>query len=145
MVTYRPLRGAYICAEIDPMFGFFQPAYAYVAPRKPAVELEYILKSEEKALTFQITKQSQTITDFLKKNRFLASNGLVIAVDEFPEFKDSTNHLYLRGSDSFNNFKLDVTYFYSNKVRDGKKNIIDQALKELVKFVQTQVNAQYPW
>ena len=115
------------------------------APRKPAVELEYILKSEEKALTFQITSQSQAITDFLKKNRFLASNGLVIAVDEFPEFKDSTNHLYLRGSDSFNNFKLDVTYFYSNKVRDGKKAIIDQALKELVKFVQTQVNAQYPW
>jgi hypothetical protein len=123
---------------------YYIPTFV-AAPRKPAVELEYILKSEEKALTFQITNQSQAITDFLKKNRFLASNGLVIAVDEFPEFKDSTNHLYLRGSDSFRDFKLDVTYFYSNKVRDGKKTIIDQALKELVKFVQAQVNAQHLW
>lgn len=139
MVTYRPLR-----AEYNIPFGYYIPAFT-VATRKPTVELEYIIKSEEKALTFQITKQSKAITDFLKKNRFLASNGLIIAVDEFPEFKDSTNHLYLRGSDSFNNFKLDVTYFYSDKVRDGKRSIIESALKELVEFVQTQVNAEYLW
>lgn len=141
MTTYHPKFGICYCSEqpAPKVLVVGYPGYRY----KPEVELDYILKAEEKALTFQVTKQSQAITDFLKKNRFMATNGLIIAVDEFPEFKDSTNHLYLRGSDSFRNLKLDTTPFGSIKIRDGKEKMIRQALRELVQTVQTWVNRNY--
>lgn len=146
MIAYKPRTGnAFVLVGVRqaPCFGLeYRP---YHIPAKPVVELDYILKAEEKALTFQVTKQSQAITDFLKKNRFMSSTGIIIAVDEFPEFKDSQNTLFLRGSDSFYNSKLDTTPFGSNQIRDGKERMIRQALRELVETVQNQVNAQYPW
>lgn len=114
-----------------------------MAPAIPKVVLEYSLKSVDDALVFQVTEQSKAISDFLKKNRFQASNGMIIAADEYPEIKDSTNHIYLRGSNSVKDLKLDVTRFVGKKQLENKEAIIRAALKEFVEFIGKSVKASY--
>ena len=111
-------------------------ANPYAAPVNTM--LEYTLTSVENGLIFQINGQSADISSFLANNSYRAKNGLLIAASEFPEFKDSKNTIFLRGSDSVKNTKLDVTRFVSNKVRDNKKEMIKDALKEFVAFVKKQ-------
>lgn len=103
--------------------------------------LAYTLKSVEGALIFQITEQSADITAFLAKNSYRASNGLKISASEFPEFKDSKNTIFLRGTDASKDFKLDVTRFVSNNVRDSKKEMVNAALREFVDFIKKQAPA----
>ena len=112
-------------------------------PAKPKTVLEYSLKAVENAVVFQITEQSSNISEFLKKNRYMASNGIVIAADQYPEFKDSTNHVYLQGKDSDRNLKLDVTRFVGNMQRDSKIAMVKAALKEFVEFIAKQTKASY--
>ena len=99
------------------------------------VQLDYTIKKVEKGLLFQVNNQSPQITDFLKKNRFQASNGMIIASAEFPELKDSTNHIYLWGAESRKNGKLDATSYTHNFKRDNKYEIVKQALREFVEYV----------
>lgn len=119
---------------------FFMPIFAVATPK---VVLEYSIKKVDDAIVFQVKEQSQAITDFLKNNRFQASNGMIIAADRYPEIKDSTNHIYLRGTDDSRNLKLDVTRFVGKMQRDSKAAIIDAALKEFVDFLSKRVKASY--
>lgn len=97
------------------------------------------LNADDKpSFAFSVLRQSKNITKFLAENRYLSENGLIIAADEYPEFKDSTNHVYLRGSDSSKDFKVDVTRFVGVKQRNAKMQALDQALSNFVKFVQNQ-------
>lgn len=113
------------------------------APKAPKTVLEYSLKAVENAAVLQITEQSSDITAFLKSNRYLASNGIIIAADQYPEFKDSNNHLYLRGKDTDRNLKLDVTRFVGAMQRDSKISMVKAALKEFVEFVAAKTKASY--
>lgn len=106
--------------------------------------LDYTLTEVEKGLVFQIHNQSPLITNFLRKNKFQASNGLTIDISEYPEYKESKLTVYLRGNNGFYNTKPDVTGFYSNLVRDNRKAMINAALKELVGYVK-KLNAWNPW
>ena len=98
--------------------------------------LSYRLQPVEKGLVLQVTGQSSLITNFLAKNKFQASNGLFVDISEYPEYKESTLTIYLRGSNWMNNLKLDSTSFHSNNVRDHRKAQIEQALRELVAHVK---------
>ena len=98
--------------------------------------LSYRLEPVERGIVFQVTGQSSLITNFLAKNKFQASNGLFVDISEYPEYKESTLTIYLRGGDWMQNLKLDSTGFYSNKVRDHRVAQIAQALRELVAHVK---------
>lgn len=128
-------------AKFNPFIGLRSIMVA--DPIVPKVVLEYSLKQVDDAIVFQVTEQSQAITDFLKNNRFQASNGMIIAADQYPEIKDSTNHIYLRGSDASRNLKLDVTRFVGKQQRDNKTAIIKAALKEFVEYLSKKVKASY--
>lgn len=109
----------------------------YTRPASP-VSIDFTLKKVEKGLLFQVNYQSPAVSDFLRNNRFQASNGLIIASSEFPEFKESKNTVYLWGSDSTRNGKLDATSFTHNFKRDSKYDMLRQALVEFVEFVQSR-------
>jgi hypothetical protein len=111
----------------------------YFANFKPAekTNLEYTIKEAENSLIFQVNNQSADITEFLKSNSYRASNGMLIASSSFPEFKDSDFTLFLRGDSKSSDYKLDVTRFASNMVRDKRKAQIAQAIRELVDFIKT--------
>lgn len=105
-----------------------------VAP--PATHLKYRLETAENALVFQVLEQSPDITAFLNKYNFRASNGLMVSIDKYPEFKLSKNTIFLRGSDTKEAFKLDVTRFAGRVYRDGAAKMFNQALRELVDCVK---------
>lgn len=119
---------------------------AYLCGFMPAFKtgLKYRLEKAESALVFQVLEQSDDISAFLSKGHFLSQKtGLRIATAKYPEFKDSKNVIFLRGSDTDNNFKLDVTRFPGNMQRDNKYNLIVAALQELVDAVKS-VSYAYP-
>jgi len=111
------------------------------------VHLEYMLKKHEKALAFQVLRQSSAVSNFLKNNRFQATNGLIIATGtathqgwpnrggDYPEFLESANILYLQGGNR-DDGKIDVTTVTGNNRRDNKFKIIESALKEFVQFIK---------
>jgi hypothetical protein len=72
----------------------------------------------------------------LAKNKFQASNGLFVDISEYPEYKESTLTIYLRGNDWTKNLKPDATSFARNIVRDNRMAQIAQALRELVAHVK---------
>lgn len=97
------------------------------------------LQADDKpSFAFSVLRQSKNITKFLSENRYLSDNGLIIAADKYPEFKDSTNHVYLRGSDTSKDFKVDVTRFVGTKQRDAKINALDTALRNFVSSIQNK-------
>ena len=106
--------------------------------------LKYRLEKAENALVFQVLEQSPDITAFLENGHFLSQKtGLRIASAKYPEFKDSKNVIFLRGSDSSNDYKIDVTRFPGNMQRDNKANLINVALEEFVNAVKS-VSYAYP-
>jgi len=115
------------------------PVFAanWVAPQAVKTSLSYTLKKAEGSLIFQVNDQSEDITAFLKKNHYRAKNGLLISSDQYPEFKDSTNTIYLRGSNTGKANKLDVTRFVGNMQRDSKFAMIEEALAEFVDYVKS--------
>lgn len=102
----------------------------------PRTSLKYRLEKAENALIFQVLEQSPDITAFLKKYNFMASNGVRIAIDKYPEFKHSKNVIFLQGSDTTENFKLDTTRFVGKMQRDNAADMFNSALKELVAAVK---------
>lgn len=98
--------------------------------------LSYNLQPIPQGLAFQVKGQSPMITNFLKKNKFQASNGLFVDVAQYPEYKESELTIYLRGDDWTQNLKVDTTPFARDYVRDARKRQIEQALRELVSHVK---------
>ena len=102
----------------------------------PGSLLGYQTELLEKTLGFQVTHQSSQITDFLKRNKFQASNGLKVDISHYPEYKESNLTIYLQGDDSFKNLKTDYTQFARNYVAKARKEQIEAALRELVATVK---------
>jgi hypothetical protein len=94
------------------------------------------LNKDDYALTFQVIEQSPDITAFLTGQNFQAKNGMNIGVSEYPEFKQSKNTIFLRGSNRGNDFKPDVTMFVGNMQRDNQYNMVVEAIQELVDTVK---------
>lgn len=114
------------------------PAFRAYAPK---TELSYTLKKAENSLVFQVNGQSDDITAFLQKNHYRAKNGLLISSDQYPEFKDSRNTIYLQGSNKGKSAKLDVTRFVGNMQRDAKAEMIHEALAEFVDYIKSLKSA----
>jgi hypothetical protein len=102
----------------------------------PVTNLRYMLEKSQGALVFQVLEQSADIKAFLNKYNFMASNGIRIGSDKYPEFKQSKNAIFLRGSMASEDFKLDTTRFVSNSIRDNAAAALNQALRELVDVVK---------
>lgn len=114
-----------------------RPAYTGVPFFIPqTTTLRYMLDPAEKALVFQVLEQSPDITAFLSKYTFMASNGLKVASDKYPEFKHSKNTIFLRGTDTSENFKLDTTRFVGNMQRNNAAEMVHTALAEFHKAVK---------
>jgi hypothetical protein len=107
-------------------------------------------RSGENYIEFTITHQDQLVYDFfaylkrMGKDHFMSSEGIKITSKAIPEYKDSTNTLYLRGSDKSLDFKVDYTptAVGTNDVyRKGKINMIKNSLAEFVTAVKKAANA----
>jgi len=110
----------------------FQPMYV----AQPATFLRYSLEKSTGALVFQVLEQSNDIKAFLNKYNFMASNGLRVGSDKYPEFKQSKNAIFLRGTMQSEDYKIDSTRFVSNSIRDNAADMFNQALRELVDVVK---------
>jgi len=100
--------------------------------------LKYRLEKADSALVFQVLEQSADITAFLSRGHFLSQKtGFRIAIAKYPELKDSKNVIFLRGSDTSNDYKPDVTRFPGNMQRDNKADLVNTALTELVDAVKS--------
>jgi hypothetical protein len=94
------------------------------------------LTKDNYALTFQVLEQSPDITAFLSQTNFQAKNGMTIGISEYPEFKQSKNTIFLRGSNKGNDFKPDVTMFVGNMQRDNQYDMFIEAIQDLVDTVK---------
>jgi hypothetical protein len=74
----------------------------------------------------------------------MASNGIRIGSDKYPEFKQSKGAIFLRGTMTSEDYKLDTTRFVSNSIRDNAAEMFNQALRELVNVVKG-VNVASPF
>ena len=101
--------------------------------------VKYKLNKDDYALTFQVLEQSADVTAFLSSQNFQARNGMNIGISEYPEFKQSKNTIFLRGSNKGNDFKPDVTMFTGNMQRDNQYNMVVEAIQELVDTVKQVV------
>ncbi len=142
MITYRA----------NPSFGgfysrspFFRNPGSYSS--NPTI-LDYSLKPMKNALGFQVHAQHPMLTEFLRNNKFRASNGIIVDISVKPEIvesmKDGDFIIYLRGSNSKYDTKVDITRFVGSLQRDGHKGAINTALKELVQHVKNSVSFRYP-
>ena len=95
--------------------------------------LSVYLEPFEKAIAFQVTSQSTTITDFINRGgAFLASNGWKVTIQKGPELDIKNKTIYLRGSDSSLNLRVDRTWdINDNYSRDKYIAQVDNALNEL--------------
>lgn len=115
----------------NPLFG-----NAFLTMSQPKTHLKYAFIPVESACEFQILEQSKEVYNILSKGYYQASNGMRVAIAQFPEFKDSANTVYLRGSDKSKDLKVDTTRFVRNSVRDNKMELVTEALAEFVNFVK---------
>ena len=96
--------------------------------------LSVYLEPFEKAIAFQVTSQSPTITDFINRGgAFLASNGWKVTIQKGPELDVKNKVIYLRGSDSSLDLRVDRIW----DIKDNYSRVmyitqIDKALNELV-------------
>lgn len=101
-------------------------------------QVKYRLEKAPNALVFQVLDESPDVKAFLNGRNFLSKKtGLRIAASKYPEFKHSKNVVFLRGSDTSNDYKLDVTRFVGNMQRDNAYDMIVTAIQELVDFVKS--------
>ncbi len=99
--------------------------------------LSVYLEPFEQAIAFQVTSQSTTITDFIKQSgSFRASNGWTITIQNGPELDIKNKAIFLRGSDSSLDLRVDRTWdINDNYNRDKYIADADKALNELVSAV----------
>ncbi len=98
--------------------------------------VKYKLTKADNALVFQVIEESADVKAFLNGNIFLSKSGLKIASSKYPEFKHSKNVLFLRGSDSSADSKLDATRFVGRMQRDNAYDMVVSAIQELVDAVK---------
>ena len=98
-------------------------------------DLNYNLIPFEKAFVFQVTGQSERLSNYVYNNGpIYLSNGWKVDVSVEPEIRIADKTIFLRGSDSNANLRVDKTYnLPSNYTRDQILSDVNYALKELVK------------
>ena len=106
--------------------------------------LEYAVDTTvDDELGFRITHQSPLIAKFfallsaLGKDSFLTNSGYKIGIKDIPEFKVTSNSIYLRGKKSRFNQKLDITRFRTKSYRDKTLKTFKKAMSEFSNAVAT--------
>jgi hypothetical protein len=108
--------------------------------------LNYRLVKYETAFTFRILSQSRIIKAAIDSigGTFVASNGYKIMIRRSPEVKVVTKRLFLRGSNTSKDDRIDRTWnFSSNWERDMKAQELEQAVAELISFANDYENSCY--
>ena len=108
--------------------------------------LSYKLVKYETAFTFRILSQSRIIKAAIDSigGTFVASNGYKVMINKSPEVKVVTKRLFLRGSNTSKNHRIDRTWnFSSNWERDMKANELKQAVAEVISFANAYENSCY--
>lgn len=107
--------------------------------------INYDLKAFERAFAFQITRQDPEVASFLKSigGIFTASNGWKIKISKVPEINVFSKTIYLRGTDSSKNLRIDRTWNTpSNRFRDTVITEVSAAITELISSVNARLNYQ---
>lgn len=99
--------------------------------------LDYTIGKFERALDFQVTKQSTKYTNALKQASFTASNGWTITTADCPELNVKSKTIYLRGADSSKDLRVDRTWDLSSDLK--RDQIVSEATHALEEF-RTWVN-----
>lgn len=100
--------------------------------------LSYYLIPHYQAFIFQITNQDTKVTKFLKNagNVFSASNGWQVRTEVEPEVNYAKKIVYLRGSDSSKDSKIDRTWNMDDSQVNTVISEVNVALQELIKAVK---------
>lgn len=96
--------------------------------------LKYNFEPFERAFTFQILEQDESLSNFVKYwGPVVTSNGWTVKIDAEPEVDVQAKEIYLRGSKSKSDTRIDKTWnLPSNAYRDSVAHDIHQALKETI-------------
>lgn len=108
--------------------------------------LDYKIVKYETAFTFRILSQSRVIKRALDSigGTFVASNGYKVMIKRSPEVKVVTRRLFLRGSNTAKDDRMDRTWnFPNNWERDSAALELEQALSEIISFANTYENNCY--
>ena len=108
--------------------------------------LDYKIVKYETAFTFRILSQSRVIKRALDSigGTFVASNGYKVMIKRSPEVKVVTRRLFLRGSNTAKDDRMDRTWnFPNNWERDSAALELEQALSEIIAFANTYENTSY--
>jgi len=93
----------------------------------------YNLHKLENALTFQVTEQGKSITEYLRAiKRFVSSNGWKIKTRNYPGLCMETSTIYVRGYNSALHTAPAYIFGVSNSDRDIIVSEIYDAIQELV-------------
>lgn len=107
--------------------------------------ITYDLKAFERAFAFQITRQDPEVASFVRSigGIFTASNGWKIKISKVPEINVFSKTIYLRGTDSSKNLRIDRTWNTpSNRFRDNVVKEVSDAITELISSVYARLNFQ---
>ena len=108
--------------------------------------LDYKIVKYETAFTFRILSQSRVIKAAIDSigGTFDASNGYKVMIKRTPEVKVVTKRLFLRGSNTSKDLRIDRTWnFSSNWERDMKAEELERAIAELISFANAFENSCY--
>lgn len=100
--------------------------------------INYNLMPFERAFAFQITSQNTKVDDFMKSTgTFISSNGWKIKVAKMPEVNVFSKTIYLQGSNSLRDLRIDRTWnLPSNSFRDTVISEVSNAITELISSVK---------
>lgn len=102
--------------------------------------LKYFLPQlAEGSFSFQVLYQDPKIDSYIKSRLggvFNAGNGWRVTIDAEPELKVKEKVIYLRGSDRYEDEKIDSFHGLSKKEAESLQKQVRQALTELVAAVK---------
>lgn len=105
---------------------------------KPANILGYQFGSFHKAFNFQITEQSEELTDFVRDcGYYRASNGWDICSRAHPEIHLSSKTIFLRGENEEEDYRIQTVSDVDASVVSRVDFQVKVALKELVTSFKT--------
>jgi hypothetical protein len=105
--------------------------------------LKYNFEPFDRAYTFQILEQSESLSDFVKYwGPIRTSNGWTVKIDAEPEVDDKAKEIYLRGSKSKSDTRIDKTWdLPSNAYRDFVAREVREALVETISLAKSYNDA----
>jgi hypothetical protein len=105
------------------------------------MQIRYNLYKLENALTFQVSAQSEAVTEYLRSiGRFVAKNGWKIRSRNYPGIDITTSTIYVRGFNCMLDTRPARIFALDNDYRDELVDEIYQALKELVPAAISESN-----